>query len=113
MLKIREENKRDGTHASSFLARSLSSLPLSNRFITLFLYLFPLSTDGADAMTWRLQASIFSKSGPPPDLNEYNDESASPWTYNKQRQTKPRIRTLKLRLRAVPPRPQMRHRRDL
>jgi hypothetical protein len=43
---------------------SLSGLPLSNRFMPLFLYLFPLSTEGADAMAWRLQASSVSKSGP-------------------------------------------------
>jgi guanyl-specific ribonuclease Sa len=62
--KTREESKRDCTYASSFLATS--STPVSNQFMTPFLYLFPLSTEGADAMMWRLQASSFSESGPHP-----------------------------------------------
>jgi hypothetical protein len=51
--KIREENK-EGLHARIILLGNLLDEPASNRFITLFLYHSSLTTEGVDAMTWRL-----------------------------------------------------------
>ena len=97
--KIREESNRDCTYASSFLATILSSLSVSNRFVPSFFH----------CRLRKLTRWSVSKSSLGPSIT--GDGSLT--LAIQIRRTKSLTHTLKLTLRAAPPRPQTRVRRNL